>query len=82
MTRSVSAVTPAIGVAIICHRQSSSPAIARRVGRIDWRNLRGSKKYPTYQGGNRRQHGKTNEHVAHAGTLNSRAPVQREGKLR
>jgi hypothetical protein len=67
MNRSVSAaVTSAIGVAIISHWQTPSSAIARTVGRIDWSSLRGPKKDPTYQSGNRRQHAKTNEHLAHA----------------
>ena len=66
MNSSIPAVTSAIGMAIISHWQPPRPAIARTAGRIDWSSLRGPKKNPTYQCGNRRQHGKTNEHVAHA----------------
>ena len=63
----VSAAVPsAISVAIVSHWQPPVSTIARTTGSIDWSSLRSSKKDPTYQSGNRRQHGKTNEHVAHA----------------
>ena len=69
MTHLVSAaVASPIGVAVavvtrLCRRR---PTVSHIAGRVNRTNLRGSEENPTYDSGNRRQHDKTNEHVAHA----------------